>query len=425
MTISRIATPLITLMGTIAGIVICSTVLAATNDRVYSLGDHTAPPNPSENASNGAAVGSGNAFGTLDSAGLNGMDQLPPLNPVGSPLPVYRTISGRPDGGGGLGIEFNGAQSQYVHGRSLNLPSDSLSALGGDFPGTLNYTGINNRGFQLWVRPGAGASGAQSLVMDSNQHGVRITAGGDFSMRYAGSDFDTSVAATPGTWYHVMVVRPEGVAGGSRMYVDGVAVAVGPGGYDGADESDLVLGSNTAGGDGFDETGQPGGDGFTGGTGEYYTGILDDLTMFVIGESTEVEDDPETPENEFAAGVDFGGFDFATDNAFAAFTLTGVAGDLNNNGALDPSDKTNFINGWRNENVINTIRVPDLNSYAAGDLNFDGITNIFDLALMQDALASSGFARITSAELAGVPEPTTAALMLLGLFAGGAGLRRR
>jgi len=425
MNISRIATPLISLMGTLAGLIACSTLLAATNDRVYSLGDHTAPPNPSENASDGSAVGSGNGFGTLDSEGLNGMDQLPPLSPSGSPLPVYRTITGRPDGGGGLGIEFNGNQSQYLHGRSLNLPSDSLSALGGDFPGTINYTGINNRGFQLWVRPGAGASGAQSLVMDSNQHGVRITAGGNFSMSYAGNDFETSVAATPNTWFHVMVVRPEGAAGGSRMYIDGVAVAAGPGGYNGADEADLVLGSNTAGGDGFDEGGLPGGEGFTGGTGEFYTGILDDLTMFVIGESDEVADDPETPENEFAASVDFGGFDFETDNAFAAFTLSGVAGDLDNSGVFDASDRADFISGWRNDNIINTIRIPDLNSFAAGDLNFDGLTNIFDLAIMQDILSSNGFARITSADLTGVPEPGSFAMVLATLLAGGINSRRR
>ena len=57
---------------------------------------------------------------TLDSP-VDGSDFQPlDLSAVNSP--TYRTISGRPDGGGGIGIEFNSALSQYLSGEELNWP---------------------------------------------------------------------------------------------------------------------------------------------------------------------------------------------------------------------------------------------------------------------------------------------------------------
>ena len=288
--------------GTIAaliGSVLTMSASASRNDREYLMGDDLA-----EGASNGAPVSV-----TFDSEGQSDMNQLVDLTAVGSP--VYRTISGRPDSGAGLGIEFNGT-SQYLRGSRLGLPETSFSAVNnGDGVGTLNYNGISDRGFQFWVRPDA--TTAQSLVMDTNQHGARINASGNFSMRYAGTDYDSSVSASVGAWSHVLVVRPAGTTNGARMYVDGVAVAAAPGGYDGGDPANVVVGSNT-GGDDLN---------FSGGTEEFFDGIIDDLTMFVIGDNT---GDPGPP-----AGEDYGDFDFATDNAFAAFTLSGVPGDVDNN----------------------------------------------------------------------------------------------
>ena len=176
-----------------------------------------------------------------------GQGQLVDLTAVNSP--VYAAISGRPDGVGGRGIQFNAAQSQYLHGFNLGFPENSFSAathttLSG---GTLDYLGIGNRGFQFWVRPTSTA--AQTMVMDTNQHGARISSSGKFSMRYDGLDFDSTLSVVPNTWYHVEVVRPNGAANGARMFVNGVAVAAAPGGYD-DDWADLVVGANTAGDDG-------------------------------------------------------------------------------------------------------------------------------------------------------------------------------
>jgi trimeric autotransporter adhesin len=193
----------------------------------------------------------------------------------------------------------------------------------------------------------------------------------------------------------VEVVRPAGAANGSRMFVNGVAVAAAPGGYD-DDWADLTVGTNT---DGDDQLSP----GFTGGTAEFFSGIVDELKMFVIGTSTST-----TP-------VNYGAFNLAVDNDFVASPVTGiknVAGDVTNDGVLDNADKAAFIAGWLDRRVVNGIQIGDMVSRLQGDLTLDGITNIHDLLILQNALSGAGLGTITAEELAGVPEPTTAALLL-------------
>jgi hypothetical protein len=370
---------------------------AATNDRYYRMGD-----DPAETASNGAAIST-----TFDSAGQTGQNQLHDLLASGGP--VYRTYTGRPDGNNSLGAEFNGS-SQYLRSARFGLPDTTVSSV---LSTTLNYSGLTNRGLQFWVRPAA--TNAQTLVMDTNQHGARINSAGKFSMRYAGTDYASNLSATPGSWYHVMVVRPAGTAGGARMYVNGNAVAAAGGGYNGADTADLVVGANTAGDDGSEN-----GVGFTGGTEEFFNGLIDDLKLFVIGTSNEFAGPPVEP------AFNFGDFNFATDNDFAAFKLSGIVGDVDNSGALNAADRTAFIAGWMHDNRVNNIRVPDLNSYSKGDLNLDGITNIQDLVIMQSVLPLAGLSAISTAELFAVPEPMTLLqLMACSLLAVTRRTRRR
>lgn len=371
-----------------------SALAAVTVDRDYRLGD---------DSSEGAVAGNPVST-TFDSAGNPGAGELVDLTAVNTP--TYVTITGRPDGVGGRGIQFAAAQQEYLHGFNLGTPSNSFSAATHTTPtgGTLNYAGLVNRGFQFWVQPSSTA--VQSIVMDTNQHGVRINSTGKFSMRYAGLDFESSVAVVPGTWYHVEVVRPLGAAGGSRMYINGNAAAAAAGGYN-DDWADLVVGSNTAGDDGGTHASIPSPVGFTGGTNEYFSGIVDDLKMFVIGSST-------------GTVVNYGTFDLKTDNQFIASTVTGlkgIAGDVNNNGTLEAGDKTAFIAGWLKKRTVNGIQLGDLTSYGQGDLNLDGITNIQDLLLMQNAIGGSGIGAITAAELSGVPEPATISLLVLAMLA--------
>ena len=191
------------------------------------------------------------------------------------------------------------------------------------------------------------------------------------------------------------------------MYINGVAVAVAAGGYD-DDWADLVVGANTAGDDGGSHPNIPSPVGFTGGTAEFYSGIVDDLKMFVLGTSTS------------ASPVNYGTFNFPTDNAFAASPISGlkgIAGDVTNNGVFDAADKTAFIAGWMQKHLVNGVQIGDMASHAQGDLNLDGITNIQDLLLMQNALTGAGMGTITAADLSGVPEPSTFVLMLLAMMA--------
>jgi hypothetical protein len=351
---------------------------------------------PAEGASPGGSVSN-----TFDSVGQPGQGQLVDLTAVSQP--TYVTITGRPDGGnGGLGIQFNAAQMEYLHGFNLGFPEESFSAVMHHTPngGALDYQGISDRGFQFWVRPTSTA--VQTLVMDTNQHGVRINANGRFSMRYAGSDHESTLAVTPDTWYHVEVVRPAGAANGSRMYVNGVAVAAAPGDYPKNDWADLTVGTNTAGDDQLSP-------GFTGGTAEFFSGIVDELKMFVVGTTTST-----TP-------VNYGTFNLAVDNDFVASPvsgLKGVAGDVTNDGVLNQADKDAFIGGWMDRRIVGGFQIGDMASRAQGDLNLDGITNIQDLLLFQNALSGAGLGAINPADLqGGVPEPSTLLLMMTALMA--------
>ncbi len=361
---------------------------AATLDRHYRMGD-----DPAEGAAPGGAVNN-----TFDSVGQPGQGELVDLTAVSTP--TYVTITGRPDGGSGLGIQFNAAQMEYLHGFNLGFPEDSFSAATHHTPtgGALDYQGISNRGLQFWVRPTSTA--VQTLVMDTNQHGVRINANGRFSMRYGGTDYESTQAATPNTWYHVEVVRPNFAGNGSRMFINGVAVAAAPGGY--ADDwADLTVGTNTAGDD------QPS-PGFTGGTAEFFSGVVDELKMFVIGTSTST-----TPTN-------YGGFSLTTDNDFVASPVSGiknVAGDVTNDGLLNQADKDAFIAGWLDRRIVGGFQIGDMVSRSQGDLNLDGVTDIHDLLVFQNALSGAGVGTITAADLQGaVPEPSTLLLLTTTLL---------
>lgn len=372
-------------------IVLAIAASAATVDRDYRMGD-----DPAEGAVTGGSVTK-----TFDGAGQPASGQLVDLTAVNTP--TYVAITGRPDGVGGRGIQFNGAQMEYLHGFNLGFPEDSFSAASHHTPtgGNLDYLGISNRGLQFWVRPASTA--VQTLVMDTNRHGVRINANGKFSMRYNGVDYESTQSVTTNTWYHVEVVRPAGAANGSRMYVNGVAVAAAPGGYD-DDWADLTVGTNTAGDD------QPS-PGFTGGTEEFFTGIIDDLKLFVIGTSTS------------SNPVNYGPFNLAVDNQFVASPMSGIkgiAGDVTNDGVLNQADKDAFIGGWLDRRVVGGFQIGDLLSRSQGDLNLDGITDIGDLLLFQNALSGAGLGALTAADLQGIPEPSTLVLGLLlaGLMAG-------
>jgi hypothetical protein len=342
---------------------------------------------------------------TFDGGGDNTDGLFDDLTPSGSP--IYASTTGRPLlAGNGLGIAFDGS-NDYLIGNRLGLPDTSFLASGGDNPGPRDYTGIVNRGFQLWVNPSSsGAGSTQSVVADTNQHGVRISAANTWVMRYAGTDVDSGVAVDFDQWSHVMVVRPFGGTGpnsGSRLYVDGVAIAAATGGYTGTDNSPLVIGANT---------------GAMPGTAEYFAGVLDALDLFVLGTSTS---DPPTV---------YGEFNFAADNEFAADALGAyVAGDTNldglvqgdGSGALGAADDVkNFIDNWRIENLVTGVRAGDIGSPGRGDFNFDGITDIADWILLTNSHVNAASLNLGDLLAGGAQVPEPSAIVLLAAGAIGA-----
>jgi len=426
-------------------------VMAEFNDRVYLLGD-----DPFETSANGAtvnnALGAG-LVGTFDTQGRSSAGDYQDLFAFGSP--VYADVSARP-GSGGFGIAFDGSDD-YLVAANLNSPGNSASTVGSDEnedPGPMNFSGIANRGFQLWVNPNAATQGVrQDVVSDAEQGGAIITANNTWGLVFPnGIVTDSGVAVNYGSWQHVMVVRPIGPAGpdsGARLYVDGVGIASVTGGYGGGDQSPLVVGANTGGTFdllGLNGTPGDGDEGFTGGTANYFHGVIDDLSVFVLGDntgqsaalptdgngngvpasphpyasSTTITD--ELTGEVFTAfdgagnslGTDWGAFDFLGDNEAVAVLglFNGVNGDFNQDGVLDSLDLNAFIAGWLSTNdVTGGQHIGDMNSYANGDINFTGAVDRDDWALFRDAwnTANPGvpFA-------AAVPEPGSLALLALG-----------
>ncbi len=295
-----------------------------------------------------------------------------------------------------LGVAFDADGQNYLVGDRLGEPHSSIASGESDFFGPLDYSDIVDRGFQLWVRPGNG-SGLQDVVMDTNQHGLRISEAGTWVLRYDGGDIDSGVAATPNQWAHAMVVRPAGGTG-ARLYVDGFAIAADSGDYNHGDNFQLVLGANTGAADSE-----------LVGTDNFFTGVLDDLEMFVLGVS-------------FFDGIDYGTFDPAEDNPIIAAALEGIdPADVNMDGVVNAQDVDDFVASWLDAKTVNGISMGDLATRASGDLNLDGNINLLDWSILNAANPATG-ATIMAA-LQGVPEP--ASLWLLGSSLAWLLIRRR
>jgi glucose/arabinose dehydrogenase len=86
----------------------------------------------------------------------------------------------------------------------------------------------------------------------------------------------------------------------------------------------------------------------------------------------------------------------------------GIAGDINQDGDVDELDISAMIAGW-----YTTGHATNYLKYTHGDLNLDGITNIYDMYLLHEALLASGAGRSAADLLENVPEPGS--MMLLGI----------
>jgi hypothetical protein len=341
---------------------------------------------------------------TRDQAGVAGAQQLIHLDATGGPkYELLPTVSGgpvprRPDNGTGFAIRLNPtapSQGQYLRTgfeQALNFPERSFSST---FQpgGSIDYSFIRDRGFQLWVLPTA--AGRADIVMDTNQHGALINASGNFAMRYINADYDTGVGVIPNTWYHLQVVRPFGSGRGSIMYVNGKAVARAAGTYAGEDNpaneetTPLVVGANTS--------TAP----FTVGTLNRFQGLVDDLEMAVMG---------------LNAAADYGDFVFERDNKYAAFFKPSNPADMTGDNLVNTADVNIFVANWLSQNIVSGLAIGDLTSRMKGDLNYDGFVNLADWDVLNDANPGAGAA--AWAQIGGVPEPGSLCLATLAMLGG-------
>src|SRR3954468_1312770 len=95
-----------------------------------------------------------------------------------------------------------------------------------------------------------------------------------------------------------------------------------------------------------------------------------------------------------------------TGNNGAAF----LTGDLNFNGVLDPADWPLYIANA----LTNLSGLSSAQRYQKGDLNNDGVNNLVDMDLFIDAYNAAHGAGAFAEMIAGVPEPSSVVLLLIG-----------
>ncbi len=412
-----------------------SALAVVTNDREYLFGE-----DPFETASQGAFIGSISLGGrTLDSMGDPPQNDASfiDLTPVNNP--TYQDVGPLTGGlarpyvtGLEYGARFNGASNQLLFSNFPLSRPDTLNArLGSNYP--IDYSGILGHGLQLWVYPDAAALGStgspttyQSIVADNiRSGGPAISATGRWTQTNSTiADGANALPATVDvgmgdTWYHVMHHHQpiSGNTFASILYVDGVAVSAnissilttGVANYTGQ----LVVGAR-----------EVANNGMTAAYGNYFTGVIDDLEMYVFGNN-----ETGTP-GDFTDGENWGTFNLFTDNEWIREEILNIPnggilrpGDVNQDGFVNNSDATAFIAGWLSTNSFTTtsgtLLVGDWNSWANGDLNLDGRTSLADAFILDRALRGNGSGGLNFSLLGApaVPEPSTIALLMLGLVA--------
>jgi hypothetical protein len=321
-------------------------------------------------------------------------------------------------------------------GLPLDIPSQFEARLPAPSTYPLNYTDINTRGLQLWVRPdgealpgGANAGTRQTIVQDTvGSGGIAITAAGFWTQIFDGefedSDIPATVPVAADTWVHAMhhfytdgdagspVLKTGGNSGFyGVVYINGVAVSAS---NDSPDPDDLTIGDRVGVlSVGAAEIANQDDNPDTSEFGEFFDGTVDDLKMYVFGD------------NSASGGQNYGTFDLFADNDWIAneisTTVPGgvlLPGDVNRDGAVtEAGDVPAFVAGWMSENVLEgfggkTMTVGDWTTWGQGDMNHDGKTNLLDWAIINAANPALG-AAIGNA-LSAIPEPTSA--ILLGVF---------
>ena len=406
-------------------------------DRHYQFGDAAG-----ESPSAGSDI-----FTTVDSEVTSAPDDQQDLNTnISGVNPTYVNLSTVGSGRTGWGASFSGTSE--IRGDRLNRPDETVGNgvdLVGDGPVLsnypFNYAGIGSRGLQMWVYPNASALGTpatpttrQSIVFDTfSSGGPAISATGMWGQSNAAHIDDAQIAVSVpvvgDTWHHVMQhAFPDGEAGspsvvpgtgGARslstvVFVDGIAVSANNdnwflnGSISGDRNGELVIGSEDL-------------PDFA--IANHFDGVIDDLQMYVYGDNTA------------QGGQDYGTFDLFADNAWIADAITALPngvlldGDINRDGAVNGDgtgdanvdDVSAFIAGWTSTPKIfqgahNQIAVGDWETWGNGDLDHDGDTDFSDWFILRANHPSPGSLNLGSLLGGSVPEPSSIALLLLGVL---------
>lgn len=382
-------------------------------DRLFSLGD-----DPFEGGNNGDVVGSANVTGggilpntTLDGEGPSGayIDAH-----IAAGDPRYVDVSDRPLlTGGSQGVAFDGndllrSSLDDGTGISLNAPARfwNHELFDGDplTPGVqstypFNYSNIFQHGMEVWAKPANATPNArQDLVLDSLQHGILITENNTWGMLHHAVVVDSGVPIT-NQWTHLMKITRDISATNQDdvavLFVDGIAVAALAEGYNTNDHSPLAIGANQD------------------ASGNFYTGVLDDLRLFLWGNNTGTAAGPNGQ-----MGMNYGTFTLSTDNVIVANAVGSYdEADVNLDGSVDQTDVSWFVTNWLHSKVLDGVPIGDLSTRAKGDLNYDGLVNLDDAVILHFGLLGQGqvglnFSLLTDAK---VPEPS--AIILLATVA--------
>jgi hypothetical protein len=219
---------------------------------------------------------------------------------------------------------------------------------------------------QAWVNPSADGSGSDQSIwaLGSDNGGAGITSDGFWQLQSVSTIPNTKspVAVEFGEWTHVAVFRGGNSA---RLYING-ELAISGDGFWGA-VNDVVVGNDLN------------------GTGAF-AGLIDE---FNIAGFSDFAFDP-------VADIDFD----------AGPEPTGVVGDVDQDGDADNDD---YLIWSANVGFNNELGAGDVSSLLRGDLDGNGRINFFDFQILAEA--------VNAGPVNGVPEPTSATMLVIGLLA--------
>ena len=366
-------------------LVACPARSATEPDRLYRMGEDDVSP-------------SGAVSDTFDSIFLDGSTFVDAQDlTAGGTSPTYTTIGGSIESlPGGVNstnaISFDGSDD-FLTGAAFGRPSLTVSNTDSQSPILGNYDGLSGRGFQFWARPadnggGSPATGSdQTLISDAERHAVVIDAAGQWRARYNNTFRTSGIAASADSWTHLMLVSPNGTTG-ATFYVNGLAAVGFSGGYTNTG-SDLFIGARSD-------------------TAEFYSGIIDEVDMFVLGDNGTVSATFDyTTDNEYFTEV------FLPSQSGYGVNDPWVIGDTDFDGDVDTNDVNSFIANWLTSNIVTGgVQAGDYTSIMIGDFDADGDVDRQDFFLLRQANPSAALA---AAHAIATPEPA-AVWMLVGVF---------